>query len=208
MSNQATIREEELKNRMNKFLSILAVFAAVNAAAVGFHVGALPDPAFIDTESATNICFAAVSRGMSCDFMATIALEGTATNCYQLTFGMDTDGNGSLSPEESDFSLGWRAGRWFTGRPDISERVFALPSQSSGSRTLSLALHAHSDGRLSRVQILADGAPLFPELAVERPDWLFSRDWNMVEIVRRGDGPSSGWCELAREDFGFRVMLR
>lgn len=92
MSSQANIREEELKNRMDKFLAILAAFAAFNAAAVGFNVGALPDPAFIDTENSTNICFAA-----------------------------------------------------------------------------------------------------------ERPTWLFSRDWNIVEVVRRGDGQSSGWCEVSRE---------
>ena len=193
---------------MNKLLVILAVFAALNAAAVGFDVGALPDPAFIDTESATNICFAAVPNGMPCDFLATVALEGTATNCYQLTFGTDADGDGSLSPEESDVSIGWRAERWFIGRADTSERFYASPSQSSGLRTLSLALHARSDGRLRHVRISADGAALFPELAAERPTWLFSRDWNIVEVVRRGDGPSSGWCELSREDRGFRMMLR
>ena len=193
---------------MNKSLVLLAVFAALNAAAVAFNVGELPDSAFIDTESATNICFAAVSRGMSCDFAATIALEGTATNCYQLTFGRDADGSGSLSSEEGDISIGWRAGRWFVGRADTSERFFAAPSQSSGLRTLSLALHARSDGRLCRVQILADGAAIFPELAEERPNWLFSRAWNMVEVVRRGDGPSSSWCEVSREDRGFRMILR
>ena len=80
---------------MKKSLIVLAVVAALNAAAVGFTVGALPDPAFIDTESATNICFAAAPNGMPCDFLATVALEGTATNCYQLTFGTDTGGDGS-----------------------------------------------------------------------------------------------------------------
>ena len=193
---------------MKKSIAILVAVAALNAAAVGFNVGALPDPAFIDTESVTNICFAAVSRGMPCDFMATISLEGTATNCYQLTFGADVDGNGMLSSEESDISLGWRAGRWLVGRTDTSERVFAAPSQTSGLRTLSLALHARSDGRLRRVQILADGAEIFHELAEEHPGWLFSRDWNIVEVVRRGDGPSSGWCEVSREDRGFRMILR
>ena len=54
---------------MNKSLVLLAVFAALKAAAVAFNVGALPDSDFIDTESATNICFAAVSRGMPCDFV-------------------------------------------------------------------------------------------------------------------------------------------
>ena len=193
---------------MNNLLAVLVVVAALNAAAVGFNVGALPDPAFIDTESATNICFAAAPNGMPCDFLATVALEGTATNCYQLTFGTDVDGDGLLSPEESDFSIGWRSGRWFIGRADTSERFFASSSPSSGSRTLSLALHARSDGRLRRVRILSDGAALFPELAAERPSWLFSRDWNIVEVVRRGDGPSSEWCELSREDRGFRMILR
>ena len=168
MSNQATIREEELKNRMDKLLAVLAVVAALNAAAVGFTVGALPDPAFIDTESATNICFAAAPNGMPCDFLATVALEGTATNCYQLTFGTDADGGGGLSPEESDVSIGWRAGRWFIGRPDTAERFYSAPSPSSGSWTLSLALHARSDGWLRRIRISADGAVLFPELAAER----------------------------------------
>ena len=208
MSHQAAIREEELKSHMKTLLAILVAVAALNAAAVGFNVGALPDSDFIDTESATNICFAAVPTGMSCDLLVTIVLDGTATNCYQLTFGTDVDGDGLLSPEESDFSIGWRAGRWFVGRSDTSERFFAAPSQPSGLQTLSLALQARSDGRLRRVQILADGAALFPELAADRPGWLFSRDWNMVEVVRRGDGPSSGWCEVSREDRGFRMMLR
>jgi len=193
---------------MNKSLVLLVVSTALNAIAVGFHVGALPNSAFIDTEIATNICFAAVSSGMSCDFVATIALEGTATNCYQLTFGTDGDHDGILSSEESDFSLGWRAGRWFVGRADTSERFFADSSQSSGLRTLSLALYARSDGRLRRVQFLADGAAIFQDIADENPDWLFSRDWNMIEVVRRGDSPFSEWCEVSREDFGFRMILR
>jgi len=197
-----------MDSAMKEYLSVLAVVAALNAAAVGFNVGALPDPAFIDTESATNICFAAAPNGMPCDFLATVALEGTATNCYQLTFGTDADGDGGLSPEESDVSIGWRAGRWFIGRADTSERFFASSSPSSGLRTLSLALHACSDGRLRRVRISADGAALFPELAAERPAWLFSREWNIVEVVRRGDSPSSEWCELSREDRGFRMILR
>ena len=193
---------------MKKSMAMLAAFAALNAAAVGFHVGALPDPAFIDTECATNICFASVPTGMPCDFMATIALEGTATNCYQMTFGADADGNGSLSPAESDFSLGWRAGRWFVERTDTAERLFATATPLSGLRTIALALHARSDAGLGRVQILADGASLFPELATAHPSWLFSRDWNIVKVVRRGNGPSFGWCEVSREDHGFRIMLR
>ena len=157
-----------MDSAMKDQMAILAVFAALNAAAVGFNVGALPDPAFIDTESATNICFAAVPNGMPCDFLATVALEGTATNCYQLTFGTDADGDGGLSPEESDVSIGWRAGRWFIGRADTAERFYSASSPSSGSRTLSFALHARSDGRLRRIRISADGAVLFPELAAER----------------------------------------
>ena len=193
---------------MKKSMAMVAAFAALNAAAVEVHVDALPDSAFIDTECATNICFASVPTGMPCDFMATIALEGTATNCYQLTFGTDADGNGSLSPEESDFSLGWRAGRWFVERTDMAERFFAASLQTPGLRTLSLALNARSNGQLRRVRILADGAALFPELAAAHPRWLFSRDWNIVKVVRRGNGPSSGWCEVLREDHGFRIMLR
>ena len=127
---------------------------------------------------------------------------------FVLFFRADADGGGGLSPEESDVSIGWRAGRWFIGRPDTAERFYSAPSPSSGSWTLSLALHARSDGWLRRIRISADGAVLFPELAAERPTWLFSRDWNIVEVVRRGDGPSSEWCELSREDRGFRMMLR
>ena len=193
---------------MKKSLSIIVVVAALNAAAVEVHVGALPDPVFIDTECVTNICFASVPTGMPCDFMATIVLEGTATNCYQMTFGADADGNGMLSSEESDFSLGWRAGRWFVERTDTSERLFAASLQAPGLRTLSLALNARSNGQLRRVQILADGAALFPGLAAAHPGWLFLRDWNIVKVVRRGNGPPSGWCEVLREDRGFRMILR
>lgn len=193
---------------VKNLMAILAAVAAMNAAAVELHVGALPDSAFIDTESSTNICFAAVSHGMSCDFLATVELEGTATDCYQLTFGADADGDGRLSPEESDISIGWRAGRWILGRTETAERFFAAPSQSAGLRTLSVSLHARSDGRLRGVKVFADGAALFPELAEGDSDWLFSRNWNIVEVVRRGDGPTSGWCKVLRDDRGFRMILR
>ena len=196
-----------MDDAMKKSMAMVAAFAALNAAAVEVHVDALPDSAFIDTECATNICFASVPTGMPCDFLATIALEGTATNCYQLTFGTDTDGNGSLSPAESDFSLGWRAGRWFVERTDTAERFFATAMPSSGLRTIELALHARSDAGLGRVQILADGAALFPELAAAHPSWLFSRDWNIVKVVRRGNGPSSELCDVSRDDRGFCIML-
>ena len=46
-------------------------------------------------------------------FVAAMDFAGTASNCVQMAFGRDAEGDGELELAETDLLVGWRAGRYF-----------------------------------------------------------------------------------------------
>ena len=83
-------------------LSILAFAAALT-------VPQMPVSPYADTEVSTNVAFNAV-RSDARHFGVSMDFSGTASNCVQIAFGHDADGDGNLEAEEIRLSLGWRSG--------------------------------------------------------------------------------------------------
>ena len=84
----------------------------VPTVAVAATVGSLPQSEYADTEVSTNIAFA-VSFDVMSRLEFTLSLDASPTNCVEAAIGTDTDNDGNLSPEETDYTVGYRCGKWF-----------------------------------------------------------------------------------------------
>ena len=88
------------------------MLAILPVTAFGVTVESLPQSEYADTEVSTNIpfevCFDSMSR---IDF--SISLDASPSNCVEAAIGSDTDNDGNLSLEETDYTVGYRCGKWF-----------------------------------------------------------------------------------------------
>jgi hypothetical protein len=112
----------EMKRHM-LFLVFALVAAMPFCAARAARIAALPSPeqcAFADAESSTNIVLA-VDRAKLFSLGFTIELSPSTTNCLEIALGADSDGDGELSPEESDVLFGYDCGEWFMRNGDGAE---------------------------------------------------------------------------------------
>ena len=161
----------------------LTIFAVATFGAV---VPQLPEPVFADTEVSTNIPFNTV-RSDAREFGVEMSFTGTASNCVQVAFGRDADGDGDLSPEETGFALGWRGGSYFIEDVAHGERIREDADMSwSGARSLSL--HVALDGAYhprSAAATNESGACFLPVTSAA-PDWLYGAEWDLMKVTRRG----------------------
>ena len=146
----------------------------------------LADSAYADTEVSTNVQFNA-ERSDAREFGVEMSFSGTASNCVQIAFGRDADGDGDLSPEETALALGWRGGSYFIEDVARGERLREDADMSwNGARDLSL--HVMLDGAFhprSAAATTESGACFLPVTA-SPPDWLYGADWNLMKVTKRG----------------------
>jgi hypothetical protein len=64
------------------------------------EVSALPQGEFADTEVSTNVPFRTSKRGVKA-LDVRIEHAGSESNCVEVAFGHDADGNGDLATEET-----------------------------------------------------------------------------------------------------------
>ena len=99
------------------------MLAVLPVAAFCAAVESLPAPTFADTEMSTNIPFAVSFDAMSrVDF--SLSLDASPTNGVEVAIGTDADGDGHLSLDEADFTVGYRCGKGF--RRDAGARSRCL----------------------------------------------------------------------------------
>ena len=93
-------------------MRLLVAMAVLPVAAFGVTVEPLPQSDYADTEVSTNIPFAVSFDAMS-RLEFTLLLDASPTNCVEAAIGTDTDNDGNLSPEETNYTVGYRCGKWF-----------------------------------------------------------------------------------------------
>ena len=130
--------------------------AVLPVAAFGVTMEPLPLSDYADTEVSTNIPFAVSFDAMS-RLEFTLLLDASPTNCVEAAIGTDTDNDGSLSPEETDYAVGYRCGKWF-------QRDAVADAEAETTET-----HA---GRVERMFTLRK-RKLNPA-------------WNLLRVTRRG----------------------
>ena len=164
----------------------------------------LPTVAHDDTETATNVSFAAW-QDCAGKFNFSLTCRTTPTNNVQVSFGTDADGDGVLSLAESDLVAGWDCGAWFVQEGFDGGRV----ESSAGLGDLrmlafTVGLNARTSSPVS-VMATVDGASAFTGLA---PSMFYRRRWNMMRLTGRGLADSSELPEVRVLPDSLSVFLR
>ena len=190
-----------------KFAAIV-IFALCSASAFAsarIEVPTLPLGEYADTEVSTNVAFRASRRGVK-SLDVRIEYTGSESNCVEVAFGRDADGNGDLSAEEMRLLLGWRGGRRFVEDVATDDRVYEDAEPASGRRFLALSVTTDGDLVPRTAAFTCESGPCFTSLAADVPRFLCDSSWNLVKVVRRGTSAADEWCAV--ENSGPRFELR
>jgi len=163
----------------------------------------------VGTEVSTNISLV-THRDDVRGFVAAMDFAGTASNCVQMAFGRDADGDGELELAETDLLVGWRAGRYFIEDSAAGTR-HEEPAAPSEASLRTFALHVGT-GPMQAVQCAYasddTGTRYFDGVLASRPSWLFISEWNLCKVTRRGVDEPQEWCR-AEKSFGhFFLRIR
>ena len=176
----------------------LTVVACV-AEARRFDVPTLPASTRPGTEVSTNIHYNATGRNVL-GYDVELDVTGSVSNCVEVAFGRDEDGDGELSLEETGLAFGWRGGDCFLYRPD--ERWLEPAAWTNGvSRKLAFKVTANPEGVVGSVGFSFGGVPVLSDVTGATPAWAYAPDWNMLRVTRRG-------VDAANESVGVDADLR
>ena len=189
-----------------RLLSIVLA-ALVSVTAFGLHVEMQPGmiPACVSTEVSTNIPFNAVRndvREVRMHFM----FEGVPSNCVQVAFGCDADGDGVLSFGETDAVYGWRNGRYFA--EDVKAGVRTEEPEVATGHALSVRMRMTKESLPAQFAAKnGTGVTVLGDIASSVPEWLYRPEWNLMRVTRRGPGVPAEWflCDVKYNEF-FLIM--
>ena len=133
----------------------------------------LPMPLWPLAEVETNVVF---STGAATDNKWTLTIERdvAASNCVEVVFGADADGDGKLGVKEGELCVGWDCGEWFWR----DRRANAACRVEGTTQRLDMTLYLNRD---REAKLLASS--VFP--SVVSPT-CFNPDWNLARVVSRG----------------------
>ena len=132
---------------MKRILPVLiAAVTGVSYVALAARIEVPPPPVspFADTEVTTNISFAAANGHVRFLELA-FALDGCASNCVQVAFGHDADGDGVLGFAETDTLYGWRNGRYFAESVRDGVRVEEPADPTAASCAFAIGMRLSKD---------------------------------------------------------------
>ena len=186
-------------------LALGAPFAAMAARVVVAPMEVSP---FADTEVSTNVAIN-VDCERKCEVALRFAVDGdAASNCIQVAFGRDADGNGVLDEDETETLYGWRAGRYFAESFPDRLRVYERAADASlCDFTVSLQLRK-GEGLRRFAASDASGAAVLTNLSASAQSWLYSPRWNMMRITRRGPGAPREWMACDSRSHFMNVIVR
>ena len=167
----------------------------------------LPPVAHADTETTTNVAFAA-GIPYSGKFALSLECLATPSNNVQVAFGTDANANGVLDLEETELLTGWDCGAWFVQQGYDAARLTERATPTNDMGSLSWNIRLSSAGVPLTAAFNANGAPLFADVAAAHPNWLYSRSWNMLRLTGRGLDASGESFEVSILPDGFTIILR
>ena len=187
-------------------LLLLGCLAVGTLWATTSRVGTLAVSPYADTEVWTNIPFGSARTDVK-SFEVLMRLAGSASNCVQVAFGRDADGDGDLASEETGLVLGWRAGDWFVEDVPGCRRLRERAAGDAPVRVLGLRV-LMDDAFVPRAASATNEAgACFAELSAA-PAWLFSADWNLLKATRRGPVPADEWFRADVRPRSFALVFR
>lgn len=187
--------------------AVTLTFFALTVSAKEYLVPVQPAAPFPDPEVSTNVAFNA-SRNDTRRFGVTLELAGSVSNCVDVAFGRDADGDGDLASEESDLVLGWSGGVWTLEDVASDTRYEATAGDSAALRRIALTVATDRDLVPVRVGITNETGACFTEIAAESPHWFFRPEWNLMKVTHRGLDMDGGWCRVESDYNHFSVIVR
>ena len=136
----------------------LVALLLVPVVALGVTAEPLPPSEYADTEVSTNMPFVVSLDSMS-RLEFTLSLDVSSTNSVEASIGTDADGDGNLSLDETDFTVGCRCGVWFQRDAVRDSEMEIVGGGGDGQRR-------------ERLFVLKKR--------------MLDPDWNLVKVTRRG----------------------
>ena len=194
-------------NDKSRSLTFIIVMAAVGSClAKEVVVGTQNGSLFLDTEVSTNVAFN-VGRSDAKIFEVKMELSGSVSNCVQVAFGRDADEDGDLAPDEADFVLGWRGGRYFVEDVAGECRRFAEASElADHTRFLHMTVMNGKNLAPKTASFISESGACFADIGAQ--SYLFSTNWNLAKVTRRGAVPASEWCRIVNSYRSFVISFR
>lgn len=191
---------------MRIVLSVFVSFVLIGLFARALIVSPLPASVYLDTEVSTNVAFN-VGRSDAKTFEVKMELSGSVSNCVQVAFGRDADEDGDLAPDEADFVLGWRGGRYFVEDVAGESRRFAEASElAEHARFLHMTVMNGKNLAPKTASFISESGVCFADIGAQ--SYLFSTNWNLAKVTRRGAVPASEWCRIVNSYRSFAISFR
>ena len=175
-------------------LALAAALAPRAAPAARFEIPPMA-PEHADTEVSTNVPLNRARADVR-EVGLRFACGGSSSNCIQVAFGRDADGDGKLSFGETDAAYGWRNGRVFA--EDV--RSGARTEEDGGaSGAFEVRMRLTRDARPEAFAATdGNGAAALAGLSATVPGWLWRPEWNLMRVTRRGPGVPAEWfaCDV------------
>lgn len=191
--------------RILPLIAMSALCGVVRAGTVAVHPQQTSP--CVCTESATNIAFnlGGNVREISMRF---VLPDGCVSNCLQVAFGRDTDGDGTLDISETETLYGCRNGRRFAEGMSEGIRI-EEPCDEDGPRSFSVNLRLPRGGSPGRFSAADDGeSAVLTNLSVSSHEWLCRPGWNMMRVTRRGPCVPVEWLTYDLRHSFFAVTVR
>ena len=207
--SQLDKRSRKDKKEFMRSLALLLFALTGSVFASTIVVPPAPVPEFADTEVSTNIAVR-VSDEQAQEIGMSFALYGASiSNCLQVAFGRDVDGDGVLGVNESETLFGWRNGRYFAENMSGGVRVEEAASDGGTSRVFMVSFRLSKGRGLRHFTATNEtGIAVFTNFSASAQGWLYSPEWNMMRVTRRGPGVPDEWftCDIRSHAFVIRLM--
>ena len=186
---------------------IVPLFVLAILPAIAVTVPVLPESEFADTEVSTNVAFNA-TRSDARSFGVSMAFLGTESNCVQVAFGHDDNGDGDLSAVETRFAIGWRGGAYFIEDVPGRLRFEEGADVERTARQLVLDISLNKDYAPKHMAASNECGTCFSALSASVPSWLYGKDWNLMKVTRRGVDAASEIIDVECRYKFFRIVIR
>ena len=188
-------------------LSLFLSFFAATGTLWSHQLPSLPEAIRLDAEVSTNVAFNA-ERSDARSFGVSMAFSGTVSNCVQVAFGHDDNGDGDLSAVETRFAIGWRGGVYFIEDVPGRLRFEEVADAERTARQLVLDISLNKDYAPKHMAASNECGTCFSALSASVPSWLYGKDWNLMKLTRRGVDATSERIDVECRYKFFRIVIR
>lgn len=192
---------------MHRLAIIAFLSSALTLQARTYSPETLPASVHLDTEVVTNVPVSMANAALSA-YRLELDFTPCASNCVEVAFGRDADGNGALGLMERGISVGWDCGEW---KLACGGGAFVRPcAEDVIGRTNGIVFEVGVKGANARsYTATVGGEPFFDEEEPKpAPDLLFDPAWDMMRLTVRGVERASERVRLTTDINATTIRVR